>query len=68
MYAIRSYYGNPPGSDVRNSGLVDDNNNYYTQLTNQVRSVNESVTHIFRSPGFSLEDIQWQSVEIEICQ
>jgi len=61
-------YGNPPGSDVRNSGLVDDNNNYYTQLTNQVRSVNESVTHIFRSPGFSLEDIQWQSVEIEICQ
>lgn len=61
-------YGIPFGSDVRNSGLVDDYNNYYPHLTNEVRSVNDSVNHILRSPNFTLESIKWENMDINICE
>jgi len=61
-------YGNPPGSDVRNSGLVDDYNNYYPQLANEIRSVNDRVNNVYRSPDFTLENIQWDNTDVGICQ
>jgi hypothetical protein len=61
-------YGIPHGSDVRNSGLVDDNNNYYPHLANEVRSVNDSINQILRSPNFTLESINWENIDVHICQ
>ena len=50
-------YGDLSGNDVRNSGLVDDKNQYYVDLTDNVRSVNQQVNAIKRSGSFTLTDI-----------
>ena len=60
-------YGSPEGTDVRNSGIVDDQDNYYTQFTNNIRSVNKQVGSASRTGIFSVDDINWKSVEIDIC-
>lgn len=60
-------YGNPNGSDVRDSGLVDDNDNYYVHLTDNIRSVNKQINSISRSGTFSLDNIDWISVELNLC-
>jgi len=61
-------YGDPNGTDVRNSGLVDDNDQYYVHLTDNIRSVNQQINVLSRSGSFSLQDINWQSVKLNICE
>ncbi|MCP4711599.1 MAG: hypothetical protein GY869_23520 [Planctomycetes bacterium] len=60
-------YGDPPGSDPRNSGLVDDNDQYYVHLTDNMRSINKQIGSISRSGDFSLDSIDWTSVELNLC-
>ena len=61
-------YGSPEGDDVRNSGIVDDQDDYYRQFADNIRSVNKQVNSVFRSGTFSAEDINWKSVEINLCE
>ena len=61
-------YGVPPGSDIRNSGLVDDTNHYYADFTDMVRSTNRQISTINRSENFVLEDIDWSSTRIHLCE
>jgi len=60
-------YGDSNGSDVRNSGLVDDSDQYYVHLTDNMRSVNQQISILSRSGTFSLQDINWQSVQLNLC-
>ncbi len=60
-------YGNPPDSDTRNSGIVDDHDNYYTPLTDNIRSVNQKIGSVSRSGDFMLDHIDWTSVELNLC-
>ena len=61
-------YGTPPGSDTRNSGMVDDANRYYSDFTNMVRSTNRQISGMNRSESFSLEDIDWSVTKVNICE
>ncbi len=56
------------GTDPRNSGIVDDVGNFYTPLTDVMRSVNAQVNHIARTGDFSLNDINWNTTTINICE
>jgi len=60
-------YGTPIGSDIRNSGLVDDNDQYYKHFTDSVRKVNDKLQNIYRQETFNLTDINWEAVELNIC-
>lgn len=66
-YSWGNQYGDSPFDDVRNSGLVDDKNNYYFQLTDNVRSINKQLLSIERKDNFSLDQIDWSKVELNIC-
>lgn len=61
-------YGNSNGSDVRNSGIVNDNDQYYVHLADNIRSVNQQINNIDRSSNFLLENINWESIEVNICE
>ncbi|WP_339134452.1 MAG: hypothetical protein WGN25_15405 [Candidatus Electrothrix sp. GW3-4] len=61
-------YGSPKGVDVRNCGIVDDQDTYYRQFTDNIRSVNKQVTSVFRSGTFSVDDINWKSIDIDLCE
>ncbi len=60
------YGGN--GNDPRNSGVVDDAGNFYTPLTDVIRSVNEQLQSVARSGSFSLDEIDWHTAEIDVCE
>ena len=60
-------YGRPMGSDIRNSGIVDDHDSYYTNLTDTIRSVNRQLKTIHRSGNFSLDAIDWSKEKINLC-
>ncbi|MGL1931974.1 MAG: hypothetical protein OCC45_09455 [Desulfotalea sp.] len=61
-------YGKPLGSDVRNSGLVKDDDTFYSPMTDMVRSVNSEMQKIDRKSSFVLEDIDWSVTKINICK
>jgi hypothetical protein len=66
-YAWGNQYGDPPYDDVRNSGLVDDQDRYYVNLTDDVRSINKQLQTIFRDGSYSIQQIDWSKVELNIC-
>jgi hypothetical protein len=67
-YKWSNGYGNLERNDPRNSGAVDDNDNYYAPLTNNMRSLNQQINAIDRSGNFSLDDINWSGVALNLCQ
>lgn len=66
-YQWANGYGDD-GDDPRNSGLVDDAGNFYVPLTDVMRSVNGQVNQLARDGAFSLDDIDWGAVEIDLCE
>ena len=60
-------YGIPQGSDIRNSGVVDDFDHYYSDFTDNVRSTNHQIDVMKRSNQFSLQDIDWSATRLRTC-
>ena len=65
-YKWSNGYGNTEDSDPRNSGIVDDENHYYTGLTDSMRSVNQQLQNIRRG-FFVIDNADWSNHDIDIC-
>lgn len=66
-YKWSNGYGNPAGSDVRNCGIVNDNDKYYSQFANTIRSVNKQVNSVERQDSLTINDIDWANIAPWIC-
>lgn len=66
-YKWANGYGSSSHIDPRNSGVVADNDAYYTPLTDNMRSLNGQIDAISRSGDFTLDDINWDSVRLNLC-
>ena len=66
-YKWANGYASKSKIDARNSGIVDDTDTYYAHLSDNIRSINAQLNTISRSGNFTLDDINWESVSLNIC-
>ena len=59
-------YGVPEGSDPRNCGLVDDSDQYYSDLTNWIVRTNIELDRIRRRGSFTLDEIDWRDIPLPV--
>ena len=61
-------YGEEDAPDPRNSGLVNDQDRYYTNLTDVVREVNAALNAVRRASTFGPDDIDWRDTALPVYE